>query len=77
MSAIRVYVNGRGVDVPSGSTVFDAVRVHDPHLAQLVVDGSRALVDSRGLPLDPDVPAFTGAIVRVISGAHRTPDAGH
>jgi hypothetical protein len=76
MSAIRVYVNGRGVDVPSGASVLDAVRVHDPRLAQLVVDGSRALADSRGLPLDPEAPAFTGAIVRVISGVHRASDAG-
>ena len=74
MSAIRVYVNGRGVDVPSGATVFDAVRVHDARLAQLVVDGGRALVDSRGLPLDPEAPAYTGAIVRVVSASRRTGD---
>ena len=74
MSAIRVYVNGRGVDVPSGATVLDAVRVHDARLAQQVVDGGRALADSRGLPLDPEAPAFTGAIVRVIGASRRTGD---
>jgi hypothetical protein len=76
VSAIRVYVNSRGIDVPLGATMLDAVRVHDTRLAQLVIDGERALTDSRGLPLSPDARAFSGAIVRVVSAKHRASEEG-
>ncbi len=69
MSAtIRVYVNARPVDVASGATLLDAVRLFDAATADLVSTGARALTDSRGLPIAPDVTANAGAIVRVVSG---------
>lgn len=74
--AIRAYVNGRGVDVPAGATAIDAVRVWDAAVADQVSSGDRALTDSRGLPLEPDAPLSTGAIVRIVSGRRRgTTDA--
>jgi hypothetical protein len=69
--SIRVYVNGRGVDVPAGSLAIDAVRASDANVAELVSAGDRALTDSRGLELDPSEVLVAGSIVRVISGRRR------
>ena len=68
---IRVYVNGRGVDVPAGATAIDAVRTSDASTADQVVAGDRALTDSRGLPLEPGESIVTGSIIRIVSGRKR------
>jgi hypothetical protein len=75
LSHVRVYVNGRGVDVPGDGTALDAVRVFDAATADLLAAGERALTDSRGLPLAADTSVHAGAIYRVVS-ARRRPDAG-
>ena len=64
---VRVYFNGRGVDAPAGATALDALRLADPALAGEVDGGTRALVDSRGLPAAADAPVYGGAIFRVVS----------
>jgi hypothetical protein len=64
---IRVYVNGRGLDVPPGSCALDAVRAFDDAIAGMIAAGTRALADSRGLPVSPDTPAHGGAIYRIVS----------
>lgn len=64
---IRVYINGRGVDAPHGGRALDAVRMWDAHVAEEIEGGRRALADSRGLPLDPTTPVFSGLIMRVVS----------
>ena len=69
--AIRVYVNGRGVDVPAGAAAIDAVRASDSAAADQVVAGDRALTDSRGLPLEPSEVLVAGSIVRIVSGRRR------
>lgn len=69
--ALRVFVNGTGLDVPGGATALDAVRAADPAAAAAIDRGERAVSDSRGLPLPPDTPAFAGAIYRVIRAAER------
>jgi hypothetical protein len=69
--SIRVYVNGRGVDVPAGAMAIDAVRASDVDAADQVIAGDRALTDSRGLPLDPSEVLVAGSIVRIISGRRR------
>jgi len=70
--ALRAFVNERGVDVPHGATALDAVRAASASEADAVVAGARTIVDSRGLPLRPDAPAFAGAIYRTIT-ARRDP----
>lgn len=74
MTDVRVYVNGRGVDVPAGCTALDAVRHADVELAARVKAGDRAIADSRGLPAAPDSPVFGGAIYRIVS-SRLAPDA--
>ena len=66
-AAVRVYVNGRGVDTAAGAQAIDAVRLCDAPLAEAIAEGRRALTDSRGLPLDPATPVFSGLIMRVVS----------
>ncbi|MGH7693483.1 MAG: hypothetical protein ACRENH_00805 [Gemmatimonadaceae bacterium] len=66
-AAIRVYINGRGVDAPAGSRALDAVRVWDAQIAAEIEGGRRALADSRGLPLDPATLVFSGLIMRIVS----------
>ena len=68
---IRAYVNGRAVDVPEGSSALDAVRLADPAAAEAVAAGSRALADSRGLPMDPAGILAAGTIMRIVSGRRR------
>ena len=68
---IRVYVNGRGVDVPAGATAMDAVRASDAAVAAQVAAGDRALTDSRGLPLEPGESLVAGSILRIVSGRKR------
>jgi hypothetical protein len=67
MTTVRVYVNGRGVDAPAGGSALDAVRVADPELADRVAAGTRALTDSRGLPVPAQATLYEGAIFRVVS----------
>lgn len=62
----RVFVNGVGLDVPSGATALDAVRGWDPSAADAVARGASVITDSRGLPLSADAPIRAGSIFRVI-----------
>lgn len=71
-AALRVYVDGRGYDIPGG-TALDAIRAADPALADRVAAGERAITDSRGLPIAPETEAYGGAIYRVIPVRHRAP----
>lgn len=66
-TSVRVYVNGRGVDAPIAAQAIDAVRAWDAQVAAEITDGRRALTDSRGLPLDPATPVFSGLIMRVVA----------
>ncbi len=63
---VRVCVNGRGLDAPSGGTALDAVAVHSTADASAVRDGALIVTDSRGLPIPADTPLFNGALFRLI-----------
>jgi hypothetical protein len=67
MTTVRVYVNGRGVDAPAEGTALDAVRVADPELADRIATGTRAITDSRGLPVAAQATLYHGAIFRVVA----------
>lgn len=64
---LRVFVNGAGVSVPPGSTVLDAVSAADPTAADAVRAGTRAVVDSRGLPVANDTALSGGFVMRIVS----------
>lgn len=76
MPTVRVYVDGRAVDVPADGTALDAVRAHDASTAARVLAGERAITDSRGIVTAHTAPVHGGAIFRVVSGrAVRADDA--
>jgi hypothetical protein len=62
----RVFVNGVGLDVPTGATALDAVRGWSADAADAVSRGASVITDSRGLPAPPDAPIEAGAIFRVV-----------
>jgi hypothetical protein len=62
-----VFVNGRRVEVPPGSTALDAVRAWSADAAREVEGGARVIADSRGLPTAAGSPATSGAIFRLVS----------
>ncbi len=64
---IRVFVNGAGLSIHRGATVVDAVRAHDPALADALSAGTRAVTDSRGLPVALDASLAGGAVLRIVS----------
>ena len=69
---LRVFVNGRGLDVSPGATALDAVRAFDPTAADAVSRGERVITDSRGLPTDASAPLQAGAIFRLVPKRDRS-----
>lgn len=70
-SAIRVYVNGAGLNVPVGATALEAVRARDANAAEAVEQGTRVITDDRGLRASPDARLSAGSILRVIASRTR------
>ena len=64
---LRVFVNGKGVSVPVGSAVIDAVEAADAAEATAVRAGRRAVADSRGLPVAAEALLSGGFVMRTIS----------
>lgn len=62
----RVFVNGVGLEVPTGATALDAVRGWSAAAADAVARGESIITDSRGLPARADAPIQAGAIFRVV-----------
>lgn len=66
MSAVRVFVNERPVDVPGGATVQAAVSAFDAALGQALAAGRARATDARGIEVEPAAPLQAGSILRVI-----------
>jgi hypothetical protein len=64
---IRVFVNGTALSVEPGHTVLDAVRVFGTVEADEVAAGTRAVTDSRGLPIALESMVTGGAVLRIVS----------
>jgi hypothetical protein len=62
------------MDVPAGSTALDAVRAASAEAAAAVAAGTRAITDSRGLPLSPDATLSAGSILRLVRARPRVDD---
>jgi hypothetical protein len=67
VSELTVFVSGKTVRVPAGSTVLDAVAAADPAAADEIRAGTRGVVDSRGLGVAPATPLTGGYVMRVVS----------
>lgn len=68
---IRVFVNERGVQVPAGASVIEAVMAFDSALGERLRGGGASVTDGRGIALPPDAPLYAGAILRVLVSARR------
>jgi hypothetical protein len=64
--AVRVFVNAQKVDVPSGSSALEAVRLWNAEEASALERGERVITDSRGLPIEAEVRVSAGAIFRLV-----------
>ncbi len=64
---LRVFVNGTSLFVPRGASVIDAIREFGTVEADAVEAGTRAVTDSRGLPVALDDPLGGGAVLRIVS----------
>jgi hypothetical protein len=63
---IPVFVNSAKVELSSDSTALDAVRLWDETAAREVADGTRVVLDDRGLPIDPGTVVHGGSIFRLV-----------
>jgi hypothetical protein len=64
---LRVFVNGTGISVNHGGTILDAVRAFNTTEADEVAAGTRAVTDSRGLPVPLETPLAGGTVLRIVS----------
>ncbi|MEO8946516.1 MAG: hypothetical protein ABI338_08450 [Gemmatimonadaceae bacterium] len=67
ISPFYIFVDGAPVLAHAGQTILDAIAAWRPEVGASLVDKSRLLADSRGLPADPTGSAFAGAIFRVVT----------
>jgi hypothetical protein len=67
MSELTVFVSGKTVRVPAGSTVLDAVAAADAAAAEALRAGTRGVVDSRGIGVAHDTPLTGGFVMRIVS----------
>lgn len=71
---VRVYINGRPVEVDASATALQAVEAWDAAQAEAVRNGDRMITDSRGIATSNDTPVQNGAIFRIVRA--RQIDAG-
>ncbi|MEP6832434.1 MAG: hypothetical protein ABJB74_03530 [Gemmatimonas sp.] len=63
---IRVFVNERGISLPRGATVLDAVQQFSESDGAALAAGRAKVTDSRGLPLEHNAVVTGGSIMRVL-----------
>lgn len=66
-ATVRIYIDAQPVDADRGATPLQALERHDAPAAALVRNGSRIMVDHRGLPAPLTEPIANGSIFRVVS----------
>ncbi len=68
---LRVFLNGKPLSMPPGSTVLDAVQSADEAAATELRAGTRLVADSRGIPVATDTALTGGFVMRLISARAR------
>lgn len=69
MTAIRVFVNERPVDVAAPATVADAVTAFDAALGAALAAGAARVTDARGIDIPLTEPVGQGSILRVLKSS--------
>ncbi len=73
MPELRVFLNERGLTLPPGAVVRDAILAGSPDLLPLLESGEGYVTDGRGLPVRLDSPLSGGAILRAARSGRRRP----
>jgi len=73
-SPLSVFLNGRLLAAPPGSSLRQLLAQHDPALHASLAAGMASATDARGLPIDPDASLVAGAICRVARSARQAQD---
>jgi len=68
---VRVFVDGRALEVPAGATLAAVLSADDPPLASAIREGRAYVTDGVGRPIELDTTVFAGAIYRVVRSARR------
>jgi hypothetical protein len=68
---IPVFINDKAIEALPGSALSQVLADHDPQLLAILLDPSGAVMDARGLPVNPDAPIHAGAIYRIRRSARR------
>jgi len=63
---IPVFVNSAKIEISSEATALDAVRLWNEAAAREVANGTRIVLDDRGLPIDPGTLVHGGSIFRLV-----------
>jgi hypothetical protein len=71
---VRIYINGRPVDVDAAATTLEAVESWDETQAVAVRSGERMITDSRGIVTANNTPVHNGAIFRIVRARQTTGD---
>lgn len=68
---IRVFLNERGLTLPAGAVVRDALRAIVPELLPSCETGQAFVTDGRGIAVTLDTPLQAGAILRAARSSRR------
>jgi hypothetical protein len=63
---VRIYINGKPIDVDTTATALQAVEAWDETQAASVRNGERIITDSRGIVTANNTPVHNGAIFRIV-----------
>ena len=69
MTAIRVFVNEKPVDVSAPATVADAVTAFDADLGTALLAGTARATDARGIDMAATEPVGPGSIIRILTSS--------
>jgi hypothetical protein len=63
---VPVFVNSAKIEISIDSTALDAVRKWNEDAAREVSEGTRIVLDDRGLPIDAGAIIHAGSIFRLV-----------
>ncbi|HEX9248927.1 MAG TPA: hypothetical protein VF856_05485 [Gemmatimonadaceae bacterium] len=71
---VRIYINGRAIEVDASATALEAVEAWDEIQAAAVRSGERMITDSRGIVTANNTPVHNGAIFRIVRARQTAAD---
>ena len=71
---VRIYINGRAIEVDASVTALEAVEAWDEIQAAAVRCGERMITDSRGIVTANSTPVHNGAIFRIVRARQTAAD---